>query len=69
MVHLEKFIEKIRAAEMRGQRDLSIPVRELKDIQTDLTKLLLRLQLYGINKEPETREGIVEINVSGGSYK
>jgi len=66
-LHINRFIDSIKAAESRGQKDLVIPMRDAKDLHGDITKLLLALeQLH--KKQAATNEPI-EVILSGGSFK
>ena len=66
-LHINRFIDSIKAAESRGQKDLVIPLRDAKDLHGDITKLLLALeqsrQQRTIQNEP------IEVVLSGGSFK
>jgi hypothetical protein len=43
-LHINRFIDSIKAAESRGQKDLVMPMRDAKDLHSDITKLLLALE-------------------------
>lgn len=66
-LHINRFIDSIKAAESRGQKDLIMPMRDAKDLHGDITKLLLALehtrQQHMASNEP------VEVILSGGSFK
>ena len=64
-LHINRFIDAIKAAESRGQRDLSMSLRDAKDLHGDITKLLLTLE--ALHSTP--REEIVTVELSGGSFK
>ena len=42
-LHINRFIDRVRSAEHRGQRDLVMTMSEARDLQADLAKLLLAL--------------------------
>ena len=63
-LHITRFIDTIKAAESRGQRDITLTLREAKDLHNDITKLLLNLQA----KSQETNANIT-VEMSGGSFK
>jgi hypothetical protein len=66
-LHINRFVDAIKAAESRNQRDLTMTLRDAKDLHSDITKLLLTLEiLRGI---PTAKEEVVEIELVGGSFK
>ena len=67
-IHIQKFINKIKGAEARGQRDISIPLSEAKDLHTELTLLLL--QMNDIREQHiQKREEEISLQISGGGFK
>lgn len=65
-LHINRFIDSIKAHEARGQRDFTMTMRDAKDLHADITKLLLALQNL---QENLAKDQIVEVVVSGGSFK
>lgn len=66
-LHIHRFIDSIKAAEARGSRDIIMTVREAKDLHSDITKLLVTLeQLRSIST---AQDNVVEVQISGGSFK
>jgi len=43
-LHINRFVDSIKAHEARGQRDFTMSLRDAKDLHADITKLLLTLQ-------------------------
>lgn len=68
-VQIQKFINKIKVAEARGARDMSIPLGEAKDLHAELTTLLLQMQDLRSQYIEKQENEVVEINMSGGSFK
>jgi len=66
-LHINRFIDSIKAAESRGQKDLIMPVRDAKDLHGDITKLLLALEQS--RKEQFSQNEPIEVVLSGGSFK
>lgn len=67
-LHLIKFIERIKSAEKRGQREVVLSLTDARDIQSDLTKLLLSfqaLQERSQNTDTDTSKGV---EISGGAF-
>jgi hypothetical protein len=68
-LHINRFVDSIKAHESRGQRDFVMSLRDAKDLHADITKLLLALQeLHNTNLKNNTENPIV-VQVSGGSFQ
>lgn len=65
-LHINRFIDSVKAHEARGQRDFSMSMRDAKDLHADITKLLLALQTLQENMQ---QPSVVEVVVAGGSFK
>jgi len=44
MIHINKFIDKIKMLESRQAKNLTMSLQEAKDLHADITKLLLVLE-------------------------
>ena len=67
-LHINRFVDSIKAAESRGQRDLTMSLRDAKDLHSDITKLLLTLEsLHTQNIQP--KQETITVELSGGSFK
>jgi len=66
-LHINRFIDSIKAAESRGQKDLIMPMRDAKDLHGDITKLLLALEQS--RREQAIQNEPIEIVLAGGSFK
>jgi hypothetical protein len=66
-LHINRFVDAIKAAESRGQRDLTMTVRDAKDLHGDITKLLLTLE--GMRSLRPAQEQTITVEMSGGSFK
>ncbi len=40
-LHINRFVDLVKAHEARGQRDMTLSMRDAKDLHSDITKLLL----------------------------
>ena len=67
-LHINRFVDAIKAAESRGQRDLTMSLRDAKDLHGDITKLLLTLEGMRGQKVQDKQETIT-VELSGGSFK
>lgn len=66
-LHISRFLDKIRAAEHRQQRNVTLTVNEAKDLHTDITRILLRLE--ELQRAPAASDNnITQIAVDGGSF-
>ena len=65
-LHINKFIDSVRAAESRGQRDLHLTLQEARDLHRDITKLLLSLEhaLTQLNTQQ-----VIDVEIQGGSFR
>lgn len=66
-LHINRFIDSIKAAESRGQKDLIMSLRDAKDLHGDITKLLLALEQS--RREQTSQNEPIEVVLSGGSFK
>ena len=63
-MHIARFVDRIKAAESRGQRDMVMSMQDAKDLHADITKLLLILQDNStVRTVPPS-----EIEIQGGSF-
>ena len=56
-LHINRFVDSIKAHESRNQRDFVMTMRDAKDLHADITKLLLvvtnlQTQLLDAQKQP-----------------
>jgi hypothetical protein len=70
-LHINRFIDAIKAAEARGSRDLVMSMRDAKDLHSDITKLLLSLERMreAMVRPRSTESAPVVTEWSGGSFK
>jgi len=66
-IHINRFIDKIKMAESKRMKAVSLSIQEAKDLHGDITKLLLVLQELQSNKSDDNT--IQKIEVSGGDFK
>jgi hypothetical protein len=66
-LHINRFVDSIKAHESRGQRDFTMSLRDAKDLHADITKLLLTLNAM---REQHTQDSqVVEVQITGGDFK
>jgi hypothetical protein len=66
-LHINRFVDSIKAHEARGQRDFTMSMRDAKDLHSDITKLLLSMQ--NLQQQIQQSNEIVKIELSGGGFK
>jgi hypothetical protein len=66
-LHINRFVDSIKAHEARGQKDFTMSLRDAKDLHADITKLLLTLQTMSTQQQENNQ--VVEIELTGGSFK
>jgi len=66
-LHINRFIDRIKAAESRQQRDIILSIIEARDLHADITKLLLVLQAL---QEPtnNTNTDVITVSMDGGNF-
>jgi hypothetical protein len=66
-LHINRFVDSIKAHEARGQRDFTMSLRDAKDLHADITKLLLTLNAM---REQHTQDSqVIEVQITGGDFK
>jgi len=69
-LHINRFVDLIRSTEARGQRDLYMPIRDAKDLQADITRLLTTVEeLRRAQSTAAPAQEVIEIEITGGSFK
>ena len=65
-LHINRFVDRLRAAEGKQQRDIVLSLNEARDLHGDITKLLLIIQEL---REQQAQEPQVQtIEVQGGAF-
>lgn len=64
-LHINRFIDRVRSAEHRGQRDLTMTMSEARDLQADLAKLLLALH---VSAATPTTANTDAVEINGGDF-
>lgn len=65
-LHINRFVDSIKAHESRGQKDFTMTMRDAKDLHGDITKLLMTLVAMRIAPVENT---VTEVVMDGGSFK
>lgn len=64
-LHINRFIDRVRSAEHRGQRDFTMTMSEARDLQADLAKLLLALHATATTSAPVDTD---TVEIDGGAF-
>ena len=65
-LHINRFVDSIKAHESRGQKDFTMPLKDAKDLHADITKLLLVLeQLRQTNGKTDD---VIQVEITGGTF-
>ena len=67
-LHINRFVDRIKAADARQQRDFTMSMTDAKDLHADITKLLLALQTLHEQNMAAASNTIVELEVTGGTF-
>lgn len=68
-LHINRFLDRLRAAESRQQRDVTMTLTEARDLHADITRLLMTVEdLRSHVTQQNDQQEVVTINVEGGSF-
>lgn len=66
-MHINRLLERIHAAEHRQQRNINLTLSEARDLHTDITRLLMRLEQ--LQSQVSDRSVVQdEIQIDGGGF-
>jgi hypothetical protein len=65
-LHINRFIDRLKAAESRNQRDFTMTLVEARDLHSDITKLLLAIQEATAKNTDAMQE--IKVEITGGSF-
>lgn len=67
-VHLNRFIDRVRAQESRAGKDFVMSMTEARDLHADITKLLLELNRLREAAAAGTEKQVIEVKMHGGTF-
>lgn len=68
-LHINKFIDRIKAAESRSQRDVTLTINEARDLHADITKLLIGVQeLQQQLLTSQQEQSVISVELDGGKF-
>jgi hypothetical protein len=65
-LHINRFIDLIKAQESRGGRDINMSLKDAKDLHADITKLLLVLE--SLRQPVQAQEEVIKVELTGGTF-
>lgn len=65
-LHINRFIDLIKAQESRGGRDVTLTLKDAKDLHADITKLLLTLEK--LREDQAQANDVVQVELTGGTF-
>jgi hypothetical protein len=65
-LHINRFIDLIKAQESRGGRDINMSLKDAKDLHADITKLLLVLE--SLRQPTQSQDEVIEVEITGGTF-
>lgn len=68
-LHINRFLDRVRQAESRQQRDVTMTVQEARDLHNDITRLLLIVTELQQNRSESTSDDTqTTIEIQGGTW-
>jgi hypothetical protein len=67
-IFLQKFVDRVRGAEARGARDLTMSMADAKDLHADITRLLIELQNLHEQPQISPQEQTITVQIDGGTF-
>lgn len=61
---IDRFLDRVRAAESRQQREVIMTVMEARDLHADITRLLMKLEKASTDQEPT----VVSVELRGQDF-
>ena len=65
-LHINRFVDSIKAHESRGQKDFTMPLKDAKDLHADITKLLLVLEQ--LRQATSKTDDTIQVEITGGTF-
>ena len=67
-LHINRFIDNIKAHESRNAKEFMCPMRDAKDLHADITKLLLAITDLQSQVQALQQPGVITVEVSGRDF-
>lgn len=67
-LHIQRFIDRVRAADGRQQRDVTLSITEARDLHADITRLLLTVENLRDQARSTQEPQTIEIEIKGQDF-
>lgn len=67
-LHINRFLDRLRAAEARREREVSIPVQDARDLHADITRLLAALDHMRSQQADGAATSAVTVELQGNRF-
>jgi hypothetical protein len=67
-IHINRFVDAVKAHEARGQRDFLMPLRDAKDLHADITKLLLAMTELQNRLLAAQQQDVITVELGGKDF-
>jgi hypothetical protein len=68
MIHINNFVDKIKALESQNSKQFLMTMREAKDLHGDITKLLIALQMLQETKQSKPDNEVIQVQIQGDRW-
>jgi hypothetical protein len=66
--HLQRFVDRVRGAEARGVRDLTMSMDDARNLHADLTRLLIELNDLRNKAVQIESDQVITVQMDGGKF-
>jgi len=66
MLHINRFVDRLRHLESRGVKDFTCSLQDARDLHSDITKLLS--DLYSLPSRAQAKDEVITVELSGGGF-
>jgi hypothetical protein len=66
-LYIRKFMDKLQQLELKGSRDFVCPINDAKNLQKDITTLLLDMEAMR-SHAPQTQEEVISVELKGEDF-
>lgn len=67
-IHINRFVDSVKAHEARGQRDFMMSLRDAKDLHADITKLLLAMTELQNRLLAAQQQEVITVELGGKDF-
>lgn len=67
-IHINRFIDSVKAHESRGQREFMMPIRDAKDLHADITKMLLAITELQTQLLTAQKEQVITVELGSKDF-